>query len=162
MTPRRAADVVFIRRAQARDAAHIAGNLRAADRAELRAAGYSDDLHQRAIERSIAISVHAWTAEVNGQPGMVFGVRAEGDTLFSQSGIPWALGTDAVTANQRALVVLAPGYIREMLRAFPTLTNYVHAENTQAIRWLKRAGFVVERAAPIATGAMFHRFILRG
>ena len=161
MTRPRAAEV-FIRRAHARDAAYIADNLRAADRAELRAAGYRDEHHQRAVERSIEVSVHAWTAEVDGLPGMVFGVRAEGDTLFSQVGIPWALGTDAVARNQRALVVLAPGYIREMLRAFPTLTNFVHAENTQAIRWLKRAGFVIERAAPSTTDATFHRFTMRG
>lgn len=153
-------DDIFVRRAHARDAACIAEGLREADRAELRAAGYRDEIHRLAIERSIAVSVHAWTAEVNGRPGVVFGVRAEGDTLFSQVGIPWALGTDAVTANRRALVVLPPGYIREMLRAFPTLTNYVHAENTQAIRWLKRAGFVIERAAPNAYGAMFHRFTM--
>ena len=159
MTRPRAAEV-FIRRAHARDAAYIADNLRAADRAELRASGAGDA--RRAIERSIAVSVYAWTAEVGGQPAMVFGVRAGGDDLFSPVGIPWALGTDAVAANQRALVALAPGYIREMLRAFPTLINYVHAENVRAVRWLKRAGFTLDPAQPVASGALFHRFILRG
>lgn len=146
-----------------RDAVYLADNLRAADQAELHAAGVSDATgFQRVIERSISVSVYAWTAEVGGQPAMAFGVRAGGDDLFSPVGIPWALGTDAVASNQRALAALAPGYIREMLRAFPTLINHVHAENVRAVRWLKRAGFTIEPAQPVASGALFHRFILRG
>jgi hypothetical protein len=89
-------------------------------------------------------------------PAAVFGVRAWGD-----AGVPWLLGTEVLVAQRRAFIRQAPAYIDLMLQAFPRLLNHVHAENTRAVLWLKRAGFTLHAPHPHpATGVPFHLFTM--
>lgn len=81
--------------------------------------------------------------------------------MLDPRGLPWLLGTDAVPANRRALVRLTGPYIRRMLGLFPHLVNAVHARNTHAVRWLKRAGFTMHPAVEVAGGEMFHPFEMK-
>ena len=135
----------------------LAANLRQQDRDELTASGHTD--HQRLIAESVAMSDWAHTALVDGRVACIFGVARHG-TLLDPRGIPWMLGTDLVTQNRRALARLAPGYIRAMLRDYPHLINIVHAKNTVATRWLRRAGFVLQPAHD-HNGEPFHLFEMR-
>ena len=82
-----------------------------------------------------------------------------GGNLLGDTGVPWALGTDAMHRHRRVLVRWAPSYIRTMLAIYPRLINMVHARNVEAVRWLRRAGFVVHPpVAHIGTGEPFSVF----
>lgn len=134
----------------------LACQLRDQDQAELNAAGWSD--HYTAIKHSVRASEWVRTATVDGRLACIFGL-SRGGTMLAPFGVPWMLGTPLVPQHRRALAQLAPGYIREMLRSYPTLRNIVHADNTVAVRWLRRVGFTLSDPFPLpATGASFHLF----
>ena len=136
----------------------LAANLRAADRWELMASGHSD--HRRAIADSLAVSTHMATILIEGRVAAILGLAPL--SLVSGTAAPWLLGTDLVTQHRRALMRIAPSYIRAMLRAYPHLLNLVHAENEFAVRWLRRAGFTFHSVQPHpVTGAPFHRFEMK-
>lgn len=146
---------VEIRAPRPGDAAAVANRLRDADLDELIAAGL-DDIEQ-VIQEGIDLSALCWTATAGGVPVCVFGVRE-----WEGRGVPWLLGTDQLVKNRGALIRQAPAYIELMLQAFPVLINHVHARNAQAVRWLKRAGFVLNEAEPHAdTGEPFHLFTMK-
>lgn len=136
----------------------LVANLRAADRVELVASGHPD--HRKAIVDSLALSTHMATILIEGRVAAIFGLVPL--SLVSGTAAPWLLGTDLMTQHRRALMRVAPSYIRAMLRAYPHLLNLVHAENELAVRWLRRAGFTFHEAQPHpTTGAPFHRFEMK-
>lgn len=150
--------LVETRRPTAADVSELVANLRDQDVDELRAAGYED--FGAIITESLARSDWSVTATVDGRLACIFGVSAAG-TLLSAYGVPWMLGTSLVATNRRALARLAPRYIHEMLQAYPTLRNLVHADNTVALGWLRHVGFTIGPVVPHPnTGAPFHVFEL--
>jgi hypothetical protein len=147
---------VDIRYVQAGDVEELVAKMRQADVAELSALAITDFVER--IHLSVKISTICRTAVIDGELACIFGVTP----LSLTAGVPWMLGTDVVTKNQRALMSLCRPYIQDMLLAYPHLLNYVHAENQAAKRWLKRMGFVLQPAAPYGDlGAPFHRFDMR-
>ncbi len=137
------------------DITHIAARMRRQDVAELAALGLEP---AAALERSVRASVLCWTATVDGEPALITGA-APLATLLGDIGAPWLLGTDLVTQQQRAFMRLAPVYIDAMLSTFSHLLNFVHAENTASVRWLKRMQFQLHPAQPFGPkGAHFHPF----
>lgn len=141
------------------DIKDLAAGLREQDRAELDACGFSD--HLEAIETSVRASAWSFAVRVDGGLAAIMGVSAHG-TLMAPVGVPWMLGTDLVPKHRRTLATLAPEYIRRMLRDFPVLTNIVHARNTVSVHWLRRVGFTVHEAQPLAPhGELFHVFEMR-
>lgn len=141
------------------DVVELVVKMRQADIEELEALGIQDFV--REIRSSVERSAFAYTFTVGGELACIMGVVPAGG-LFDPSGIPWMLGTDLVTRNQRALMRLCRPYIHQMLQAYPFLFNYVHAENHRAVRWLKCVGFTLQPAEPYGPlGAPFHLFTLR-
>lgn len=148
--------VEFSRPAPA-DVTELVAHMRAQDVAEVYATGCTD--LRTAVEDGIAISEMCWTARIDGGMAAIFGC-APGGTLLDPCGVPWLLGTDLVPQHRRILARHARHYIAQMLAAFPHLSNAVHAENTVAVRWLRKMGFALAPAAPVVTGAMFHTFTM--
>lgn len=145
---------VEVRLPQFGDVPIIADRLRLADVEECHAAGVWDI--RGAIHEGIVHSTLCYVVTVDGRPEAIFGVRP-----WSDWGVPWMLGTDVVPQQRRALIALAPRYIDLMLRAYPRLMNHVHARNTKAVRWLRRAGFTLHEARPHPeTGEAFHVFVM--
>lgn len=135
---------------------YLAAHLRVQDRAELAAAGW-DDVRQ-VLAQSVRVSRWSRVALLDGVPAAVFGC-AEYGSLLAPAGVPWLLGTDAVARHGRVLQREARHYIAAMLQEYPRLFNAVHAENTVAVRWLKRLGFTLQPAVPAPPhGAPFHVF----
>lgn len=120
--------------------------MRDADRAECIAAGQTN-LHM-VVARGVKMSAWSKTALVDGEVACIFGVAPYGGSLLTDTGVPWMLGTELVVRHQRSFMRHAPGYIAQMLRTYPHLFNAVHARNVRAVRWLRRAGFVLADAAP--------------
>lgn len=142
----------------ARHVQDLAANLREADRAELLACGVTDA--QRAIETSLSLSTHMVAAVAGGRCAAILGATPL--SLLDGRGSPWMLGTDLVVKHRRALMADSPAYIRAMLRAYPHLVNWVHADNAVAVRWLRHAGFTLHEPEPYGVrGELFHRFEMR-
>lgn len=141
------------------DVVELVVKMRQADIEELEAMGIQDFVKE--INASVARSAFCRAYTVDGELACIVGVVPAGG-LFDPYGIPWMLGTDVVTCNQRALMRTCRPYIRLMLQAYPVLFNYVHAENHRAVRWLKCVGFTLHPAEPHGPlGANFHRFTMR-
>ncbi|CAB4124943.1 hypothetical protein UFOVP61_49 [uncultured Caudovirales phage] len=141
------------------DIVELVVKMRQADIDELEAVGVQDFVKE--IRSSVERSAFSYTFWVDGGLACIIGVVPAGG-LFDPHGIPWMLGTDLVTVNQRALMRTCRPYIRQMLQAYPVLFNFVHADNHRAVRWLKCVGFTLQPAQPFGPlGAPFHRFDMK-
>lgn len=151
--------MVEIRPATYWDVPYVVAKLRQADVDECHALGVNSI--PDALWDGVALSDWAMCAEVRGVPAALFGVRAWRDEKVGRVGVPWMVCTTAVGKHGRAVMRLAPDYIARMLRAYPRLTNRVHARNVRAVLWLRRMGFTMHpEHAHEATGAPFHWFTM--
>lgn len=134
---------------------YVADHMREADVVEVMASGGFTPYE--ALDISIAKSQFAAVAWVDDEPCAVYGLIVQ-DAL-SGVGVPWMLATENALKHRREFLKQSPGIITQMLNICPTLYNYVHAENTTSIRWLKWLGFEFEDALPLGqNGELFHRF----
>lgn len=126
--------------------------MRPQDVAEMQALGHTDMAY--VVRASIDASAWCLAALVAGELVCIFGVGPH-----EGAGGPWMLGTPLVKRHRRNLARLAPHYIRLMLRDYVRLVNWVHADNTVAIAWLRRMGFTLHDPVQVPhTGALFHPF----
>lgn len=150
---------IEIRAVRLGDVEALVAKMRHADAEELRALGLDNAACE--IQASVSRSLLARTGTADGEVGCIFGVTPA-QLTFDPWGMPWMLGTDLVTKHQRVLMRQCRPYIQDMLRLYPHLFNYVHANNSAAIRWLKCVGFSLQPPAPYGPkGALFHRFDMR-
>lgn len=135
----------------------LKGRLRAADVLEISAMfeGTADE----ALAVSYKNSTLCWTVFVDGNPEFVFGVVPG----KPGTGIPWLLGTDAVSKASLRIVRHSKEYVGKMLEKYPHLENFVDVKNELSKAWLKWCGFTIEE--PVAyglKGELFHRFHMGG
>lgn len=116
------------------DVLTVATNIREQDRREIEL--ITGKPAKSSVMDSWGRSKRTWAARVDGRTVAIFGIGEH-----NGKGIPWLLGTDDMVKHQRALLVDAQSVVDDMQAAYPTLFNWTHAENTVAIRWLKRLGF---------------------
>jgi len=110
-----------------------------------------------AIQTSVAHAVAAFTGVVDGEIACIFGVTRR--SRLSAVGVPWLLGTDALDAAPATFMRHSRVYFERMQQAFPLMENYVLAENTKTVKWLRWLGFEMEPPAPYgAFGEPFIRF----
>jgi hypothetical protein len=148
-------DKVTITSADSIDIDRLLLEMRAADRAECEAYGFTD--WQAMVRASAEESTLLWSAYDGEGLVSVFGV-APADGMDGY-GAPWMLSTDRFDRHHRALVKTVPPYLAQMRSLFPRLLNWVYAENVVAVRWLQRIGFHVDQPQPFGLkGALFHRF----
>jgi hypothetical protein len=151
--------MVEFRAVEPEDVVELVVKMRQADITELAALGMQDFV--KAVRDSVQGSAFCKTVTVDGALACIFGVYPAAG-LFDPDALPWMLGTDLVARHQRVLMRRCRPYIQGMLRAYPHLFNYVHAENYRAVRWLKCVGFTLQPPAPFGPlGALFHRFDMR-
>lgn len=119
---------------------HLAANMRTADRREVWAAHRQTPFEALAL--SLDSSERAWTAFIDGQPALMWGVARERGLIHRAQGIPWLLATDELERQAaREFIRQSRDYVRRMQAGFRRLENYVHAANKVSIRWLKWCGF---------------------
>lgn len=132
------------------EADHIARYLRAEDKRELEAIGLVEPLAaiKDCLRRSgVGSMVYRLPARVMPwEPVAVFGCApVEG---MAHLGRPWLVGTRRMAERGIHVLRFAARFLDVMQRHYPMLENYVFAENTGAIRFIKHLGFTVEEAAP--------------
>jgi hypothetical protein len=121
------------------DADYLAKHLRQADVDELAVTGYPSAAQavQWAYERTLPElqTVVEWDGE------MLIMTGCAADTLLSNVGVPWLLGTEAMMKHMKAITIGAHQAIAIFLTHWPILRNVVDARNTATIRWVQSLGF---------------------
>lgn len=120
------------------DIAHVAAHIRSIDALECRLIANASPAE--AIEACLDRSDWALCARVDDEPQCIFGVTPE-QSLLGDDGHPWMLGAYSLSRHARALLAHSRPYVDRMLESYQRLTNVVHADNRQAIRWLRWLGF---------------------
>jgi len=136
-------------------AAALAPRLRPADEAEVRALG---ERPYEALRTSIARGLWAEAYLVDDEVAAIVGLGLS--SFAGGHGVPWLLTSPLVDRHRKTFLRCSRATLARMLAETPLLVNWVHAENLQAIRWLRWLGFDVS-AEPVALpphGAPFHRF----
>tara|TARA_B100000902_G_C26770699_1_gene650244 strand:- start:155 stop:559 length:405 start_codon:yes stop_codon:yes gene_type:complete len=66
-----------------------------------------------------------------------------GVVQMDDAGMPWMLSSDDLAEKQNAATFLPKGraWVDSLKSQYKSLYNYVHADNTVSIRWLKWLGF---------------------
>lgn len=135
--------------------ARVAERMRRADRDEVWASGGRSP--REALERSLALSSHAWAGWIGTEPAAIFGVGPS--ALVGGFGVPWFLGAEVLERHPRPLLSMSRVWLDRIAALYPHLENYVDARNGRALRWLRRLGFTIHPAAPHGVARMpFHRF----
>lgn len=148
------AEVEFVEIEQ-RHIEYVAARMREADRVEVMAAcGHSP---MEALQEAVSKSQVGSTVLIDGEPVAIMGL-AKG-TVLTTVGAPWMLGTDVLFRHPRKMLEWGRTVVAAMLEDVDALVNYVHADNTASIRWLKRLGFSFGKHVAIGVnGEKFARF----
>jgi len=127
-----------------RHAEDLAPRMRKADIDEVRAS--SGETPLEALIQSIAMSPMSWAWKVDGRVIAIFGVAPHPNS--PAVGIPWLLGCPEVEQQKIHFLRQCRGYLKQMLDAFPVLTNYVDCRHTASIQWLSWCGFALCEVEP--------------
>lgn len=135
----------------------IATNMRSADVKEIWVSHRS--LPAKAL-RSGLRSERCWTALINGEPAVMFGVCDK--SILTRTGIPWLLATDELMSIKKQFLTYSKEYIQKSMKGYNVLENHVHVDNKLSIRWLKWIGFTLVEKIPFGIeGEMFWHFQMR-
>lgn len=150
-------DKLTYREATEADAVFVARHMRAADVAEVRAAGRDPECAM--IEGLRVSDIAVTVVSPAGNPMVIYGI-APGCRLTGL-GRPWLLGTDEAMQFKRNFIVDGRNVIIKMLSLYYKLENYVHVDNRVSVRWLKMLGFKMDDPFKFGVnGEMFMRFHL--
>ena len=120
---------------------HLAAStMRPEDRREVWASEGRTPL--QALETAFAVSPLCWTILLGRAPAFCCGV-APGASLAGRVGIPWMLGTSLFATVAPFAARWARFAVARMEALYPFLTNYAHADNIAALRFLRWCGFTV-------------------
>ncbi|EMT2447110.1 DUF2833 domain-containing protein [Acinetobacter baumannii] len=146
---------IEIRKPTDRDIRILVENMREADKEELRA--YFNDNYEWIVKTSVKYSRDAWAVVVNGKLLFICGVGLT--SMIGCVGCPWLLGTDHIANHPKEFFKQSKKILSEMLQDYDKLINYVYTKNNNAIRYLKRLGFIFSEAKPHgANGELFYPF----
>jgi len=136
----------------------LAPLLRPEDVAEAEAMleGYTTPLD--CLQRSVAVSSHAWAALVDGVPDAMFGVVPfETTALERPSALIWFVTGTGFPRHALAFARVARPIIRALLEQFGPIGNFIDARYSAAVRWAKWLGFTVGEPVPFGPkGLLFH------
>ena len=137
----------------------VAADMRPIDRLEAKLVGGLEP--KAALEASVNRSQWAYAAIADGQPQCIFGVSTLTDSLLGDDGAPWMLGANSLCRHARALLIVSRPQIVRMRSEYQRLLTIVHADNHQAIRWLKWLGFSMGEVFQFKA-APFRKFEMQG
>ena len=134
------------------DVKAIAANMRAMDRLECEIMG------EHSAEGALRAGIRhgdTLTVEINGEPVAMFGLAQY--SILDDEAAPWLLGVEGMERYARVLLTHTKPILARMLGSCEALANYVHADNRNAIRFLRWCGFSFGEAIEKG-GHLFVRF----
>lgn len=130
----------------------LAGSMRKEDREELEAQGR---MPYGGLYESMTTSIEAYYAVHENMPLAAFGT-----SLCPEGCSIWMLGTTMCERHKKALVACMQDYIKDSLKKYKVLTNYISKDNTKALRVIKKMGAAFEEEVETG-GKTFVRFTLK-
>ena len=125
----------YLRKATFKDLQYVANNLREVDKLEAFYQTGQEPL--QALQFTYLCSkVNMAIADDNDAPIGLCGVV--------NGGVIWMVSTDALFDNRKYKIQLirkGREWVDNLLKSYKVLYNFVYAENTSAIKWLKSLGF---------------------
>lgn len=123
------------------DIVYLAEHLRRSDINDLRVVGW--DNIEAAVRYSIKSSDpgYCFVVLIDDLPLCVFGCCS--DSLLSNSGIPWLLGTDEMMKYRKSVTAKTRLVLKHFLERWDYLSNCADARNRSTLRWLKTVGFKI-------------------
>ena len=125
----------YLRKSNLKDFKYVVENMRVMDKIEA--------LYQTGLSPEDALSytflgskTNMTIADDDGQPIGLCGVQKDGCI--------WCVATDELFNNKKYRIQLirqGRKWVDNLLESYKILYNYVYAENTSAIKWLKALGF---------------------
>lgn len=142
------------------DVPELAANMRPADRAEVTALHPGEDL-ETVLRAALAVKGWRLAVDIDGRLALLGGI-AEVPGQGGRVGCCWMLGTRHAERFPGVVTRIGMQYRDLALEMYPAFVNFVHADNTVSIRWLRRLGFTVDPEPVVLgpAGALFHRFTL--
>lgn len=135
---------ITVSRSTREDAEYIAANMRKEDAQEIW------DSHNftpyEAMKYSIEKTIFCLAVRIEDRPVLMFGVN--GETVLGEKGIVWMLSTPEIEKIKFRFVRHSKMFIDMMLEYYPTLYNFVSAENKISIAWLRALGAKFDTAKP--------------
>lgn len=119
----------------------VAKNLRGVDRRDISA--YSTVDPESQVVADWAMSTRAWVGTFRRQPLCAFGVLVAPGVMASHA-MPWFRGTRQMEPHWREVVRMSRHVVLRLLDDYETLSNFIDAGSSGAIRWLEWSGFNVD------------------
>lgn len=144
-----------IRASQVEDTLIIGNDMREADKYEIWASHRVTP--QEALNVGFHFSTIVKTATVNGVAMSMFGVVENAVNPHEAS--VWMLGTNKMLQHKNWVAKSSRTVIKDFLKRYKRLYNYVDARNQKSIEWLEWCGAKIEPAKPYGKeGLNFHFF----
>jgi hypothetical protein len=118
-------------------------DLRPGDRREIEVLGLT---MPEAFAVSTARDVWSETYLIEGEIAAMVGLAA--NSILGGWGSPWLVTGTPVDRHTKLFLKETRAGVDRMRAAFPRLSNYVHAEYTQTVRWLRWLGFSIGAPEP--------------
>jgi|TARA_R110002126_G_scaffold62497_6_gene160926 hypothetical protein len=132
----------------------MAPNLRKQDANEIMASSGKEPFD--ALWESYDKSVECFT--IIHEDGDVVGMF--GVSYCGHFASPWLLGTDKLTETKRVMLPVAAKWVEEKVDQYSLLLNYVDADNTVSMKWLKSLGFKFIKLLDYGVGQKpFYQFV---
>jgi hypothetical protein len=129
-----------------------AKGLRHQDDREVRLLGFEP---RDALYNSWKVSFpHVYAGVIGGDPFTLFGVGE----IAPRAGRPWLLSTKDVLKVKRQFMAHTLPWLHYFNVLYPYLENFVHVQNTVAVRWLEYAGFELQEDTMKVGETHFRRF----
>jgi len=145
-----------IENSRIQDVELIAGGLRKADIDEIFASSHHTP--DMSIGMGLDVSPYCKTVFVNHKPMAILGLIPMTET----EACTWGFCTEEVTKHKKEFYKFSKMQLKEMLKIFPVLFNYVDCRNKTSIRWLKALGAEFETAKPFGFAMIpFQKFYFR-
>jgi len=145
---------VLIRKSIQADILPIAHRMRKADVKEVY------DSHRASPYKALLTGMQArgncWTILGDGIPEGMIGIARQ--SLFSDRGIAWMLGTDVLVEDKRLFIKLTKQLFDEAVEGFNYIENYISLENRISLRWIQAMGFEFDEEIKTINGVEFKRF----
>ena len=117
------------------DCRDLAPRMRSQDAKEVMAS--SGFKPYQALTESFRVSSECYT--IIHEDGEIVGMFGVADC--GHFGSPWLLGSDKLPETKRVMLPVSAKWVEEKNNQYPLLLNYVHADNTVSMKWLKALGF---------------------
>ncbi|MGI0120239.1 phage protein Gp13 family protein [Zooshikella sp. RANM57] len=125
--------MIITQKSKIEDCYKLAATLCEQDRRELEALKSDPLVSLKTALKSTVLCRSAF--DKDGKIIAMFGINQDGRCV-----VPWLLSSTEIKKHKRQLYVWGRIFIRRYLKDYPHMTNIVHAENKQAIRFLKHLG----------------------